>query len=75
MTQAIILFKGDYIIINTYHATGVSRGQVHNVTKCSQVIEFHYYICNHNGKLMQISTNMPGIRLVIHKIAVEMLRI
>ena len=31
--------------------------------KYGRLIEVHYYILNHNGKLIQKSTNMPGIGL------------
>ena len=30
-----------------------------------KIVEFHDHIWNHRGKCMQISTNMPGIGLVI----------
>ena len=40
-----------------------------------QIVEFHFYIWNHRGKCIQISPNMPGIGLVIHEIAFEILRI
>ena len=55
-------------MLNTFHATGVSRCQVqnqkvHKMLKYGRLIEVHYYILNHNGKLIQKSTNMPGIGL------------
>ena len=55
-----------------YHAAGVSRRQVQNVTIFPQnvrIIEFQYYIWNQRGKCIQISTNMPGIGSVIREIA------
>ena len=36
-----------------------------------QIIEFQNYIWNHHGKCIQISTNMPGIGLVVREIAFE----
>ena len=38
-----------------------------------KIVEFDDYIWNHNEKCIQISTNMPGIGLVIPEITCEML--
>ena len=59
-----------------YHAAGECRRHVKNVTnfvKNVNIVEFHDHIWNHRGKCMQISTNMPGIGLVIPEITCEML--
>ena len=53
---------------NTYHAAGVSRRQVKNVTKSSikfNILDFGDYICNKLEKCIKISTNMPNIGVVI----------
>ena len=44
---------------------------IQNVNKKCQnvnIIEFHYYIWNHHGKCIQISTKMLGFGLVICEI-------
>ena len=38
-----------------------------------RIVEFHNHIWNHNEKSNQISTNMPGIGLLIREIAVNIL--
>ena len=51
------------IIINPFHAAGVSRRQQklsQNVQKV-KILEFGDYSGNHHKKCIQISTNMPGI--------------
>ena len=35
------------------------------------IIEFHYYIWNHHGKCIEISTNMPGNGSLIREIKVK----
>ena len=40
-----------------------------------KIFKFHGYIWNQHGKCIQISTNMPSIGLVIHKITFKILRI
>ena len=62
---------------NIYHAEGLSRRHVqkcHKIFKNVNIIELHYYIWNWNPhrKCSQISTNMPGIGLVIREIAFQM---
>ena len=69
-------------VLFTYHAAGVSRRQVHNVTKCPKnvtkcpknvsILEFHDHIWNHYEKCIQMSTNMPGIGSWIREIDVKM---
>ena len=57
-------------IINAFHAAGECRRQGTG-TKCSKnfkIPEFGDYIWNHHTKYIQISTNMPAIGSVIHKI-------
>ena len=52
--------------------------QVQNLTKFVknvEIVEFHDHIWNHNEKCIQISTNMPGIGLVIPEITCEMLKL
>ena len=46
----------------------MSKRQLQNV----KVIEFHYYIWNHRGKCIQISTNVPGIGSLFREIDVKM---
>ena len=46
-----------------------------DVSKNDNILEFHDHIWNRHGKCIQISTNMPGIGLVILEKAIEMLRI
>ena len=41
------------------------------LVKNVKIPEFHDHIWNHKEKCIQISTNMPGIGLVIHEIDVE----
>ena len=60
------------VIINTFHAAGVSRRQVKMFTKVLKnvnILEFGDYIWNHHDKCIQISTNMPGICLEIYEIS------
>ena len=60
---------------NTYHAAGVSRRQVQNLTifvKYFKIVAFHDHIWNYHEKCIQISTNMPSIGLVIPEITCEM---
>ena len=63
-----------YNSLTLYHVAGVSRRQVQNCTKMFKninIVEFHYHIWNHNEKYIPISTNMPGIGLVIREINVN----
>ena len=39
--------------------------------KC-KIVEFHFYIWNHNEKCIKVSTNMLGIGLIIREIVIEM---
>ena len=76
MINKLVHFSSKTILIGmcTFHAAGVSRRQVKNVTKVSKIsniLEFGDYIWNHHEKCIQISTNMPGIGLEM----CEMLRI
>ena len=41
------------------------------ITKNVKIVEFHYCIWNHREKCIQISTNKPGIGLVIPEIIFE----
>ena len=43
--------------------------------KKSKISEIYYYIWNHHGKLIQISTNMPSFGSVFREIQFEMLTI
>ena len=43
------------------------------LSKMSNLLNFLTIICNHHGKYIQISTNIPCIGLVIREIAVEIL--
>ena len=61
---------------NTYvyaaHAAGECKRQVKNVTnleKNVKICEFNDHIWNHHEKCIEISTNMPGIGLVIRELA------
>ena len=42
--------------------------KVHNISINVNIIEFHYYIWNHHGKCIQISTKSPGIGLEMFEI-------
>ena len=55
--------------LTTWQAWADDRSKIsQNVPKNLEIIEFHYYIWNHHRKCSQISTNMPGIGLVIIEI-------
>ena len=57
--------------INTSHAADMCRRPVKNCTKIVKnfkIVEFHECIWNLDEKCNQISTNMPGIDLVIGQI-------
>ena len=63
---------------NAFHAADECRRQVKKLTtfvKNVNIVEFHYQsdIQNHDEKYIQISTNMPGIGLVIPEITGELL--
>ena len=47
--------------------------KIHRTSVAMSYIKLHYYILNHYGKNIQISTNMPDIGLVVREIAIEML--
>ena len=60
--------------LKAFHAAGVCRRQVKNLTKFVknvEIVKFHNQIWNHNEKCIQISTNMLGIGSLICEIAVE----
>ena len=52
-----------------YDAEGVSRRHVKNVTKLSKTVTFGDFIWYHHLECVQVSTNMPGIGLVLREIA------
>ena len=58
---------------NNYLCAKREHDRSNNVTKCSKMSKinnkFHAHIINHHEKCIQISTNMPGIGLVILEIA------
>ena len=55
-------------MLSTRQAGADDRSKVNKIVK---IVEFHDHIWNYNEKCIQISTNMPGIGLLICEIAVE----
>ena len=75
LDEAVQLYTIQHI--NTFHTTSACRRHVKNVIKNSKnikIIEFHHYIWDHCEKCIKISTNMPSVRSVIHKINDDILR-
>ena len=71
------LLSVDFVLTLTTQQA-FSRRHVKNFTKCSKnviIIELYYYIWNHHGNCIQISTNLMGIGLDIREISFEILRI
>ena len=56
--------------LNAFHAAGESR-IFNKFVKNVKIVEFRDHIWNQHKKCIQISTNMPGIGLLIREIAVE----
>ena len=57
-----------YLLAVAFHATGASRGQITRFTTKKtnvKIVECHDFVWKHHGKCIQISTNMPGLGLVI----------
>ena len=56
------------LMLSTRQAGADDRSKI---VKNVKIIDFQYYIWNHRGKCIQISTNMPAIGLVNNKILVN----
>ena len=68
------LFAGN-LISCAFRTARECRQQVKNWTKFVEIVEYHHdHIWNRNENCIQISTNMPGIGLLICEIAVENVR-
>ena len=59
------------ICVCKYINTAAGVHKFTKIVKNVKIVEFHYHIWNHHEKCIQISTNMPGIGLVIREIVIE----
>ena len=55
-------------MLSTRHGTHGTGQNVSNIVKNVTILEFHDHIWNHYEKYIQMSTNMPGIGLVIYEL-------
>ena len=61
-------------MLSTRQASADCKRQVKNVTtfvKNVKIVEFYDHIWSHSEKIIQISTNMPGIGSLIREIGVK----